>query len=323
MEIENIIHFLEPEWSVYNRFLLDSIGSPYLLLTQANEHLLDHRGKQIRPMLTLLAAKLLGTPTSLTCITAAAVEMVHTATLLHDDVADRSDMRRGFVTVQKRFSPSTSVLLGDFWLARAFQLLVDNGGEVLLDNFARAIREMSEGELFQIEKAIQRNTTIDEYFQIITKKTALLIAAGMSAGAQSAGADPSQRAKIEKIGICIGLAFQIRDDILDYSPQLDTGKPTGQDILEGKITLPLLGALEQAPQKIQKEASIWIHEVGSDPSLLDKIFDFVTQYNGIEYAQKVVEEKTQDANYQLLKYPNNSARFHLQEMISYLSKRST
>ena len=321
METDAITTFLEPDWGACNRYLLDSVESPFLLLTQANDHLLIHRGKQIRPILTLLSAKLCGNPTPLSGVAAAVVEMVHTATLLHDDVADRSDMRRGAVTVQKRFSPSTSVLLGDFWLARAFQLLMDYGGEILLNNFARAIREMSEGELFQMEKAALRNTTIAEYYQIITKKTALLMAAGMTAGAQSAGAHKAQCEVIEQIGVCLGIAFQIRDDILDYSPQMHTGKPSGQDLLEGKMTLPLLGALEQASKEVRREINRGIQELTPDSHHLEKIIDFVAHYRGIEYAQNEVERKTLEANALLSQCPDNPARLHLQEIIASLSER--
>ena len=282
-----------------------------------------NKGKQIRPILTLLSAKLFGAPKRLSTVVAAVVEMVHTATLLHDDVADKSDTRRGALTVQKLFSPLSSVLLGDFWLARAFQLLMDYQGESLLCYFARAIREMSEGELFQMEKAALRNTTIAEYYQIISKKTAMLVAAGMVAGARTTGATDKQCNIIEEIAIRLGIAFQIRDDILDYSPQLHTGKPYGQDFLEGKMTLPLLAALEQAPQAEKRDVEMWIQDLPSNPEQLPKIFDFVHRNKGLDFAQREVEQKECEIKTLLLQCPNNAFRIHLENVATYLSGRNT
>ena len=286
-----------------------------------NSHLTTSRGKQIRPILSLLSAKLFGEATSLSAVVAAVVEMVHTATLLHDDVADQSETRRGFLTVQKLYSPLASVLLGDFWLARAFQLLMEHGGQPLLSHYASAICDMSEGELFQMEKAKQRNTTIAEYHQIITKKTAMLIASGMASGAESAGATREQCKLIEQVGLSIGSAFQIRDDILDYSPQLHTGKPAGQDLLEGKMTLPLLGALEVAPKAVRKEALAWIYSVDSDRGLMDQIMEFVDKYEGVKCAQNGVEEKTRQAQALLALCPDCPARKHLEDVVDWLSGR--
>lgn len=322
MEINKITSFLEPEWSQYEELFSQAIASPYSLLTQINSHLTANRGKQIRPILSLLSAKIFGTPTPLSVATAAVVEMVHTATLLHDDVADQSDTRRGALTVQKLYSPLASVLLGDFWLARAFQLLMDYQGEAFLCYFARAIREMSEGELFQMEKAMQRNTTITEYNEIISKKTAMLMAAGMVAGAQSAGASVSQCKVIEQMGVCIGIAFQIRDDILDYSPQIDIGKPSGHDLMEGKLTLPLLAAMEKAPLEERTEVHKWIQELSVNPQAICKIIDFVQYNHGIEFAQRAVEQKEQEAKALLLQCPDNAARHCLEEFVVRMSGRN-
>lgn len=322
MENSTVTSFLDSEWTCYQKLFLEAIESPYVLLSQINNHITANSGKQIRPLLSLLSAKVFGAPTQLSAVVAAVVEMVHTATLLHDDVADQSDIRRGRHTVQKLYSPLASVLLGDFWLARAFQLLMDHKGEGLLHYFARVIREMSEGELFQMEKASQYNTTIPEYYQIITKKTAILMAAGMAAGARSAGASESQCALMEQTGLCLGIAFQIRDDILDYSPLMETGKPCGQDILEGKMTLPLLCALEQAPAAMQREVERWMRGLGSDRELLAKIICFVADYRGIELAQKAVEQKEAEAKTLINQCPQSESRGYLLEVAEYLSGRN-
>ncbi|MCL2727109.1 MAG: polyprenyl synthetase family protein [Bacteroidales bacterium] len=322
MEINRITTFLEPEWTQYQTLFSTAVASPFSFVTQVNSHLTSSRGKQIRPMLSLLSAKVFGAPTQLTAVVAAVVEMVHTATLLHDDVADQSDTRRGALTVQKLYSPLASVLLGDFWLARAFKLLIDHGGESLLCRYAHAIGEMSEGELFQMEKARHRNTTMEEYHQIITKKTAMLMASCMATGAKSAGATDAQCTLIEQIGLCIGVAFQIRDDILDYAPQTQTGKPGGKDLLEGKMTLPLLCALEQAPAHERQIALEWIQALNSDPQLVVKITDFVKRYRGLHLAQEAVEEKIREAKAMLQHAPDNEARQHLMEVVDYLSGRN-
>ena len=321
MAIDSVTSFLEPEWSQYQTLFHTAIKSPYSLLTQINNHLTTNQGKQIRPLLSLLSAKMFGVPAPLSVVIATVVEMVHTATLLHDDVADQSDTRRGALTVQKRFSPLASVLLGDFWLARAFQLLMDHQGAPLLCYFARSIREMSEGELFQMEKAAMGATTITEYYQIIGKKTATLMAAGMAAGASSAGANSEQCTLIEKVGFCLGVAFQIRDDILDYAPNIDTGKPAGHDLIEGKRTLPLLAALEQVSPSEREEVELWIKEVNNHPQAFAKICDFVQRHQGIELAQKAVEQKEREAITLLCQCPNTPARLHIEKMAAYLSGR--
>jgi len=323
MEINNVITYIEPEWTERQKLISSAAASPFPLITQINSYLMDNSGKQIRPILSLLSAKMFGAPTQLSTVVAAVVEMVHTATLLHDDVIDKSDTRRGALTVQKLFSPLSSVLLGDFWLARAFQLLMDNKGESLLCYFARAIHEMSEGELFQMEKAMMRNTTILEYNQIIRKKTAVLVAAGMVSAARTTGATDQQCNVIEDIAIHLGIAFQIRDDILDYSPQLYTGKPSGQDLMEGKLTLPLLAAFEQAPQTELREAEMWIQELPEKPELFTKITDFVHRNKGIEFAQREIEKKESEIKTLLLQCPNNASRHYLEEVATYLSNRNT
>ena len=323
MEISRITAFLEPEWTQYQELFSTAIESPYSLLTQINNHLMTNRGKQIRPLLALLSAKVFGAPTQLSIVVASVVEMVHTATLLHDDVADQSDTRRGALTVQKLYTPLASVLLGDFWLARAFQLLMGYRGESLLHCFARVIREMSEGELFQMERANQFNTTIPEYYEIITKKTAMLMASGMAAGARSAGANDAQCTLMEQTGICLGIAFQIRDDIFDYSPLMETGKPCGQDILEGKMTLPLLCALEQAPSAVRKEVQGWIRALRDDRGYFSNIVDFVTEYRGIASAQKAIEQKEEEAKALLLQCPENAARQYLFKVAAHLSGRGS
>jgi Geranylgeranyl pyrophosphate synthase len=312
---------LEPLWGEYTRIFEEAIRSPYALLTETNAHVLTHRGKELRPVLTLLSAKMCGTPNLRSCVMAAVTEMFHTATLLHDDVADQSDLRRGAATVRKLISPTASVLLGDFWFSRAFQLLMDHKGELMLNDYAHAIRGMSEGELFQIEKASQRDTSIEDYFEIITAKTALLIMAGMRSGAASVQASPQMLSHIEQIGKEIGIVFQIRDDILDYSPQYNTGKPSYHDLQEGKMTLPLLGALENASSQARRQAGALIKAQPLNSPVLQGVLDFVAEYGGVEYAQTILEKRIQDVVAKLEQLSPTQARNQTIDIVHYLSRR--
>ena len=323
MILDAIKTSLEPLWGEYTRIFTEGIASPYALLTEANAHLLAHRGKELRPVLTLLSAKMCGEAGLQSCVMAAVTEMFHTATLLHDDVADRSDWRRGAATVQKLISPSASVLMGDFWFSRAFQLLMDHRGESVLKDYAHAIRGMSEGELFQMEKATQRNTGIKDYFEIITAKTALLIAAGMRSGAWSVQAGPQMLSRIEQIGMEIGVVFQIRDDILDYSPQYNTGKPCCHDLQEGKMTLPLLGALENAGARARGQAGALIKALPLDSPVPREILDFVAEYHGVAYAQAVLEKRIEQVLTLLEQLPPTQARSQTIDIVHYLSQRKS
>ena len=323
MILDAIKTSLEPLWGEYTRIFTEAIRSPYALLTETNAHVLAHRGKELRPVLTLLSAKMCGTPGLQSCVMAAVTEMFHTATLLHDDVADQSDLRRGAATVRKLISPTASVLLGDFWFSRAFQLLMDHKGEFMLQDYAHAIRGMSEGELFQIEKASRRDTSIKDYFEIITAKTALLITAGMRSGAASVQANPQTLSCIEQIGMEIGVIFQIRDDILDYSPQYDTGKPSCHDLQEGKMTLPLLGALESATPSARRRVRALIKAQPFNSPVRQDILDFVAEYHGIDYAQAVLEKRIQDVVAKLEQLPPSQARSQTIDIVHYLSRRKT
>ena len=323
MILDAIKSSLEPLWGEYTRIFTEAIQSPYALLTEANTHLLSHRGKELRPVLTLLSAKMCGTPTLQSCVMAAVTEMFHTATLLHDDVADQSDLRRGAATVRKLISPTASVLMGDFWFSRAFQLLMDHKGELLLKDYAHAIRGMSEGELFQIEKASRRDTSMEDYFEIITAKTALLITAGMRSGAASVQAGPQMLNCIEQIGMKIGVVFQIRDDILDYSPQYNTGKPSCHDLQEGKMTLPLLGALENARPEARLQAYTLIKAQPLNSPVSQDILDFVARHQGVAYAQTVLEKRIQDVLALLEQLPPTQARSQTIDIVQYLSQRKS
>lgn len=221
---------------------------------------------------------------------AVASELLHNATLLHDDVADQSDMRRGHPTLRSLMGPSVSVLVGDFWLVRAVKAILDteNGHERAIALFAGTLSDLAEGEMLQLQKASTCDTGFEDYISIIYRKTASLFAVTATTAAISVGADSAVEAGMTLFGRYLGLAFQMRDDIFDYMPQdASVGKPVGVDIMERKITLPLLGALENAPGENERIRNI-VRNIDSE--LRDEVIEFVRRNGGIEYAQRVLDE---------------------------------
>lgn len=296
--------YLGEDWQAFERLFEEALESRIDVLNKVNNYLLERSGKQLRPMLCLLSARLCAgecSQASLRC--AVAAEMIHTATLLHDDVADASDTRRGFPTVSAMLSPTASVLVGDFWLSRGVAAILDAGDAEIFRYFTLCLGDLAEGEMFQIEKAASLDTSFEDYIYIITRKTSSLFRAAMKSGARSVAASPSAVAKLDAFALHLGQAFQMRDDILDYSPGLDIGKPTGQDIRERKITLPLIGALEKAGTAA-RSAVVADIEAGR----FDAVLPFVQQWDGIRYAQQVLEQETALAVDALSSFPDTPAR---------------
>lgn len=296
--------YLGEDWQAFERLFDEALASRIDILDKVNKYLLERSGKQLRPMLCLLAARLCAgecTQASLRC--AVAAEMIHTATLLHDDVADQSDIRRGFPTVSAMLSPTASVLVGDFWLSRGVAAILDAGDAEIFRYFTLCLGDLAEGEMFQIEKAASLDTSYEDYIYIISHKTSSLFRAAMKSGARSVGASSQAVAGIDAFALHLGLAFQMRDDILDYSPGLNIGKPTGQDIRERKITLPLIGAFENAGAS-SRERIVADIESGR----FDAVLPFVQQWDGIRYAQKVLEQETALAVDALAAFPATPAR---------------
>lgn len=302
--IAAVKEYLGQDWKAFEQMFGKALASRIDILNKVNTYLLERSGKQLRPMLCLLAARLCAgkcTQSSLRC--AAASEMIHTATLLHDDVADQSDTRRGFPTVSAMLSPTASVLVGDFWLSRGVGTILDADDPVIFRYFTLCLGDLAEGEMFQIEKAESLDTSYEDYIYIISHKTSSLFRAAMKSGARSVGASQEAVAEIDAFALHLGLAFQMRDDILDYSPQLDTGKPAGQDILEHKITLPLIGAFENAGDAARAAV---VSDIAADR--FNKVLPFVQDNGGIEYSQKVLEKETDLAVAALASFPDSPAK---------------
>ena len=281
-------------------------------LTGLNDGLLANSGKMLRPALCLLTAGACGGINDESRNFAAAVEMLHNSTLLHDDVADESDTRRGTPTVMSLYGAIPAVLLGDFWLSRTVALVVDSPSrDRALPRFAKTLSDLSEGEMLQQEKAFKGDTAEEDYLRIIYCKTASLFELSCACGAGSAGAPQEQRDAASKYGKFLGMAFQIRDDILDYTGS-DLGKPVGMDLKERKITLPLLGALKGASDS--SEIRSMLASAGDHPENIAKINAFVNASGGIEYAQAVLRDYVSGAIDALSLFPPSEEKDFLEQV---------
>ncbi len=268
--------------------------SRVLLLDKIMGYIIKRKGKQMRPMFVFLSAGVSGQITETTYRAAALIELLHTATLVHDDVVDDANYRRGFFSINALWKNKIAVLVGDYLLSRGLLLSVDNEDFDLLKIVSRAVREMSEGELLQIEKARNLDITEEVYYEVIRQKTASLIGSCCAAGACSSGADAATIEKFRAFGEKVGMAFQIKDDLFDYGT-VEVGKPLGIDIKEKKMTLPLIYALQKASW-LEKRRIIYIVKNQSDkPGKVNEVIEFVKQSGGIEYATQVMDRFYREA----------------------------
>ncbi len=312
---------LGEHWTEFNSFFHNTLRSDIVLLDTINQYLLQHAGKQLRPLLTLMAAKLCGTITPGTYVAASAVEMIHTASLLHDDVVDNADLRRGVPTVKALWKSQAAVLTGDYWLSRAFQLVIQQGEQRLVPTFSTCLVALSEGELYQMSKAQSLDTNREDYYNIIGRKTASLMSAGMVTGAMTANGSDTDLTNLYNIGYELGLAFQIRDDIFDYTKNNFFGKPTGIDIREQKITLPLICALNNVSEQQRCEIISAVKKAAKSSRSAAKIVAFVKAQGGIETAQAILQDHINAAVSLLSTYPDNDTRQLLIDIAQYLGKR--
>lgn len=298
----------------------EQIRSKVFLLNSITNYIVKRKGKQIRPMFVFLSAMACGGITEASHRGAGLIELLHTATLVHDDVVDESNYRRGFFSVNALWKNKIAVLVGDYLLSKGLLLSVDNEDFNLLKLVSEAVREMSEGELLQIEKARRLDITEEVYFEIIRQKTATLIAACCGVGAASAGANSNTVQKMKQFGMLTGMAFQIKDDLFDYGSE-DVGKPLGIDIKEKKMTLPLIYALSQSSW-LEKRRIIYIVKNQSDkPIKVREVIDFVKQKGGLDYATKAMNQFSLDAVKLLEEIPESLARTHLEALVQFTIER--
>lgn len=298
-----------------------SMKSNVALLDKITHYIVKRKGKQIRPMFVFLSAKALGGITESTHHGAALIELLHTATLVHDDVVDDAFERRGFFSINALWKNKIAVLVGDYLLSRGLLLAIRNKEFKQLELVSSAVEQMSEGELLQIEKS--RGVNLDEriYFEIIRQKTATLIASCCACGAASAGADDATIEKMRLIGEKIGIAFQIKDDLFDYGLGGKIGKPTGIDIKEKKSTLPLIYAVNNSPNGQGKEMLGIVKREKKTKKDIDKVIDFVLKSGGIAYADQKMREIANEALAGLEELPANPARESLKALVSFTIER--
>ncbi len=298
----------------------DSVKSHVSLLDTIMRYIVRRKGKQLRPMFVLLAAKLVGEVNDVTYRSAALVELLHTATLVHDDVVDESLERRGFFSINALWKNKVAVLVGDYLLSKGLLLSLDNDDFEILKILSTAVKQMSEGELLQIEKA--RNLNLEEavYFEIIKNKTASLLASACAAGAYSTTHDQLITQKLRQFGEWVGIAFQIKDDLFDYGNE-DVGKPTGNDIKEKKLTLPIIYTLSHCTPSQKKELIYIIKNENRRKEKVAIVIDMVKKCGGISYSQQKMEEYRDNALQILNEFPDNEVRRSLEELVRFTTDR--
>ncbi len=299
-----------------------SMRTRVLLLDKIMRYIVKRKGKQMRPMFVFLSAGTAGGRIDeATYRGASLIELLHTATLVHDDVVDDASHRRGFFSVNALWKNKIAVLVGDYLLSRGLLLSVDNGDFDLLKIVSTAVREMSEGELLQIEKARLMDITEGVYYDIICKKTASLIASCCAAGAASVGANPEAVESMRLFGEKVGMAFQIKDDLFDYGEE-EIGKPVGIDIKERKMTLPLIHALNKSSWLDRRNIIYKVKNQSDKPKKVREVIEFVKASGGIQYAERVMQGYIEEAMQLLTAMPDSSYKTSLQQLVIYTIERN-
>ena len=306
--------------SEFRAFFKETIKSDVFLLDQVLAYLLRQKGKELRPTLVFMAANLFGSINKRTYVAATMIELLHTATLIHDDVVDEANSRRSFVSINKIWKNKAGVLLGDYLLSKGLLISLDNEEYQLLQVQSKAVQKMSEGELRQLKTAGLYNMTEDRYFQIISEKTASLIATCCESGAISVTDDPKTHALMHDLGMSIGIAFQIRDDLFDYG-MYDIGKPKRNDIQERKVTLPLIKAYELGPKKEAKRIRVLMKKRKKTSSDVDEIVRFVHDTGGIEAAKEQMYDYANKAIEMLDGIPDSTEKTDFVDLIHYVITR--
>lgn len=320
--VEQIKLPIHQEMEFFETKFKASMISNVSLLNRITHYIVRRKGKQMRPMFVFLVAKMVsnGQFKERTYRGASVIELIHTATLVHDDVVDDSNRRRGFFSLNALWKNKIAVLVGDYLLSKGLLLSIDNDDFDVLKLISIAVREMSEGELLQIEKARQLDITEDVYFEIIRKKTATLIAACTAIGATSVDADKAEVEKMRKFGELIGIAFQIKDDLFDYT-EAKIGKPTGIDIKEQKMTLPLIYTLNHCSKKERRWLINSVKNHNKDKERVKMVIEFVKRHGGIEYTNMKMKEFQEAAIDILNTYPASPYKESLLSMVNYVIDR--
>ncbi len=309
------------EMEIFEQKFRTSMKSSVPLLDKITQYIVKRKGKQLRPMFVFLSAKVCGEVNDSTYRAAALIELLHTATLVHDDVVDDSNMRRGFFSVNALWKNKIAVLVGDYLLSSGLLLSINNGDFHLLKIVSEAVREMSEGELLQIEKARRLDIAEPVYFEIIRQKTASLIASCCTSGAASVTNDETIQKRMHEFGELTGIAFQLKDDLFDYGSAQDIGKPTGIDIKEKKMTLPLIFALNNASKSEKRRIINLVKHHNEEPDKVQDVIAFVHASGGIAYAREKMYEYRKKALDLLATFPESPSRTSLHDLVIYTTER--
>lgn len=311
---------IENELKTFEDRFKEAAKSRAPLLDRIMRYVVKRKGKQLRPMFVLLSARLCGGITESTYRAASFVEILHTATLVHDDVVDDANERRGFFSVYALWKTKASVLIGDYLFAKGLLLTLENNDHKILHLISDAVRKISEGELLQLEKTRTLNIQEDVYYDIIRSKTASLLASACAAGAWSSSNDEEKTEKMRAFGEYVGMAFQIKDDLFDYASD-KIGKPTGNDIKEKKLTLPLIYTLKNCDKETRREIIYIIKNKNTDAAQVKKVADIVTKSGGIQYAADKMNEFYVQAKNILYQFPDNDSRKGLEDLINFVINR--
>ncbi len=321
LSIDEIKKPIAADIDVFEERFKTSMQSSVPLLDRITHYIVKRKGKQIRPMFVFFSASICGGINEATHRGAALVELLHTATLVHDDVVDNSYQRRGFFSINALWKNKIAVLVGDYLLSKGLLLSIENKDFKLLQIVSEAVKQMSEGELLQIEKVRRMDISEDVYYEVIRQKTASLIASCCACGAASAGADDETVERMRLFGEKIGIAFQIKDDMFDFGTD-DVGKPVGIDIKEKKVTLPLIYALNNSDTTTKKKMINLVKNHNDEPKKIAAIIDFVKQAGGLAYAETQMKKYREDAFTILNTFPEGDARTGLEQLVQFTTERN-
>ena len=314
-------HLVREELEIFESKFREAVQSQAPLLDRIMRYIVKRKGKQLRPLFVLLSAKLCGSINDSAYRAASLVEILHTATLVHDDVVDDSSERRGFFSTYALWKTKASVLIGDYLLAKGLLLTLDHQDYKLLHILSEAVKKISEGELLQLEKARNLNLQEDVYYEIIRNKTASLLASACAAGAWATSQNEEFTNRLRKFGELTGMAFQIKDDLFDYTSE-DIGKPTGNDIKESKLTLPLIYTLNKVDRATRKRIIYIVKNQKGNKDQLNWVIGEVTKAGGIEYSIQKMNAFKEEAIKELHHFPDNPIRKGLEDMVRFVTDRN-
>jgi len=312
---------IETELKLFEEKFKSSVKTEVALLDKIMYYIIKRKGKQMRPMFVFLTAKTFGEVNENTYTAASLIELLHTATLVHDDVVDDANERRGYFSINALWKNKIAVLVGDYLLSQGLLLSVENNQFQMLKIVSQAVKDMSEGELLQMEKARKLNITEEIYFDVIRKKTASLIAACCASGCHSVNSNEDDVEKMRQFGDNVGIAFQIKDDIFDYGSSEKIGKPTGIDIKEKKMTLPLIYTLNNVEKPVKKRIINTVKNHNTDSKRVHEVIDLVIKTGGIKYAEEKMHHYKNKALDILKEFPESDAKASLELLVNYSIER--